>query len=283
MIIYDYIYHYQSYTTRSYMEFEARKRFILDRLEKEGTVSIQEIAGQCGVSDVTARRDLVSIESQGLLSRIHGGAVRSRSADSMFSYDRKSMHNRDQKIMISGAAASFIQENDSIYIDCGTTVYHLSRYIKEFSSLNVITNSLPVVSELIFHTGIRVYLLGGELDHKRRAMYGPMSENMIRYYRARKAFIGAGGVSLADGLSAGNEKEASITRMMAEAADTVYLLCDSSKIEKNAFVHYAPLEMIDYLVTDQMDPELKKAYEKQNIKVILPENYRHDEKRLVEE
>jgi DeoR family fructose operon transcriptional repressor len=259
------------------MDFEARKRFILNRLEKEGTVSIQEIAKQCGISDVTARRDLVSIESQGLLSRIHGGAVRTRSADSMFSYDKKALHNRDKKIRISGAAAACIQENDSIYIDCGTTVYHLSRYIKGFSRLSVITNSLPVVSELIFHSGIRIYLLGGELDNERRAMYGPMSENMIRYYRARKAFIGAGGVSLADGLSAGNEREASITRMMAEAADTVYLLCDSSKIEKNAFVHYAPLEMVDYLVTDHMDPELKKAYEKQNINVIIPESNAYDQ------
>jgi DeoR family fructose operon transcriptional repressor len=59
---------------------------------------------------------------------------------------------------------------------------------------------------------------------------------------------------------------------MAQAADTVYLLCDSSKIEKNAFVHFVPLEMIDYLVTDQMDPELIAAYEKQNIKVIITEN-----------
>jgi DeoR family fructose operon transcriptional repressor len=254
------------------MDFEGRKRFILNRLEERGTVLIQEITENCAISDVTARRDLASIESQGLLSRIHGGAVKSRTADSMFSYDKKALHNKDQKMMIAAAAAPFIEERDSIYIDCGTTVYHLSKYLSQFGNLRVITNSLPVVSELIFHTGIRVYLLGGELDNKRRAMYGPMSENMIRYYRARKAFIGAGGVSLTDGLSAGNEKEASITRMMAQAADTVYLLCDSSKIEKNAFVHFAPLEMIDYLVTDQMDPDLIAAYEKQNIKVIITEN-----------
>ncbi|KPL12920.1 MAG: hypothetical protein AMS26_15855 [Bacteroides sp. SM23_62] len=254
------------------MDFEGRKRFILNRLEKTGTVLTQEITENCHVSEVTARRDLAYIESQGLLSRIYGGAVKSRSADAMFSYDKIALHNRDKKIRISGAAASFIQDNDSIYIDCGTTVYHLSSNIRHFQNLRVITNSLPVVSELIFHAGIRIYLLGGELDNERRAVYGPMSENMIRYYRARKAFIGAGGVSLADGLSTGNEKEASITRMMAQAADTVYLLCDSSKIEKNAFVHYAPLEMIDYLITDQMAPELIKAYEKQNIKVVIPEN-----------
>ena len=272
MIIYVYIYDNQSFSTKICMDFEGRKRFILNRLEETGTVLIHEITENCGVSDVTARRDLATIESQGLLSRIHGGAVKSRTADSMFSYDKKALHNRDKKMMIAAAASSFIQEKDSIYIDCGTTVYHLSTYLSQFINLRVITNSLPVVSELIFQTGVRVYLLGGELDNKKRAMYGPMSENMIRYYRARKAFIGAGGVSLADGLSAGNEKEASITRMMAEAADTVYLLCDSSKIEKNAFVHYAPLEMIDYLVTDQMAPELIKEYEKLNIKIIIPEN-----------
>ncbi len=274
MIIYDYIYKDQSYSTTSCMDFEGRKRFILSRLEKEGTVLTQEITEYCDVSEVTARRDLTYIESQGLLSRIHGGAVKSRSADAMFSYDKTALHNRDRKIRISASAASFIEENDSIYVDCGTTVYHLSRYISHFQNLRVITNSLPVVSELIFHPRIRVYLLGGELDSERRAMYGPMSENMIRYYRARKAFIGAGGISLADGLSAGNEKEASITRMMAQAADTVYLLCDSSKIENNAFVHFAPLEMIDYLITDEMAPGLVTAYEKHNLKVVIAENKR---------
>jgi DeoR family fructose operon transcriptional repressor len=252
------------------MDFKDRKRFILKRLEESGRVLIPEITDHCAISDVTARRDLATIESLGLLSRIHGGAVKSRTADAMFSYDKKALHNRDRKMAIARAAIPYIDENDSIYIDCGTTVYHLSGFIRHFKNLRVITNSLPVVSELIFQTGIRVYLLGGELDNERRAMYGPMSENMIRYYRARKAFIGAGGVSLADGLSAGNEKEASITRMMAQAADTVYLLCDASKIEKNAFVHYAPLEMIDYLITDQMAPELMKKYEEQNIKVIIP-------------
>jgi DeoR family fructose operon transcriptional repressor len=254
------------------MDFEGRKRFILNKLEMAGAVMIQEISDHCHVSDVTARRDLATIEGLGLLSRIHGGAVKTRSADAKFSYDRKALHNRDRKMVISATAASFIREHDSIYIDCGTTVYHLSRFITRFRALSVITNSLPVVSELIFHAGIRIYLLGGELDNERRAMYGPMSEQMIRYYRARKAFIGTGGVSLADGLSAGNEKEASITRMMAEAADTVYLLCDSTKIEKNSFVHYAPLDMIDFLITDQMSPELLSDYEKRNIKVIIPEN-----------
>ena len=272
VIIYDYIYNYQSISTKLFMDFEGRKRFILNRLEECGTVQIQEITEKCAISDVTARRDLATIEVQGLLSRIHGGAIKSRSADSMFSYDKKALLNREQKMMIAAAAAPFVEEKDRIYIDCGTTVYLLGRYLSKYENLRVITNSLPVVSDLIFHTGIRVYLLGGELDNKRRAMYGPMSENMIRYYRARKAFIGAGGVSLADGLSAGNEKEASITRMMAQAADTVYLLCDSSKIEKNDFVHYAPLEMIDYLITDRMDPELVAAYEKQQIKVIISEN-----------
>lgn len=272
MTIYDYIYNYQSISTNLCMDFEGRKRFILNRLNESGSVLIQEITDKCAVSDVTARRDLATIEAQGLLSRIHGGAVKSRSADSLFSYDKKALQNRDLKMMIAAAAAPFIEEKDSIYIDCGTTVYHLGMNLSQFENLKVITNSLPVVSELIFHNSIKVYLLGGELDNKRRAMYGPMSENLIRYYRARKAFIGAGGVSLEDGLSAGNEKEASITRMMAEAADTVFLLCDSSKIEKNDFVHYAPLEMIDYLITDHMDPELVAAYEKQNIKVILPEN-----------
>lgn len=251
------------------MTIELRKKIILQMLEKSEEVSIQEIVSRCGVSEITARRDLILLEEKGLIKRTHGGAILSGSLPDLFGFDSKSMKCSKEKKEICKLAASFIEENDTIYMDCGTTVFFLARYLTSFKNLRVITNSLPVVSELVPYVQIKVYLIGGELDNSRMALYGPMTENLLARYKADKAFIGAGGVSLKNGMSSSEEKEASITTKMAEAADKVFLLCDSSKIEKNSYFTYSSLSNIDLLITDAgILPEYLKLYKDNNINIL---------------
>lgn len=175
------------------MTYELRKKNILQLLDKNEAVTIKEIVNLCNVSEITARRDLVIFEQKGIIKRTHGGAILTSKLPELFGFDNKSKVNRDQKIEICKLAASFIKENDTIYMDCGTTVFFLARFITRFKNLRVITNSLPVVSELIPYPQIKIYLIGGELDNNRMALYGQMTENLITRYKADKAFIGAGG------------------------------------------------------------------------------------------
>lgn len=226
----------------------------------------------CQVSEITTRRDLAELEKSGLLVRMHGGAIMSRGVENMFSFDRKALHNKEKKIQICKKASTFISENDIIYIDCGTTVYHLTQFLKNFNSLRVITNSLPVVSELQYHPQIRVYLIGGELDSRRKALYGPLSELGLEKYQAQKAFIGASGITIARGLSSNDEKEAQVTYKMACAATEIYLLCDSSKFEKDAFFKYADLSLVSSIITDEgiTNPVLQ-LYKKNKINIIISE------------
>src|SRR5450759_3228573 len=151
---------------------ELRQKYILNHLSKGESISIQDIVDKCGVSEITARRDLNTLEKRGLLIRTHGGAIKSEITNGMFGFDKKSIKNRDNKIEICRFAAGFVEDNDTIYIDCGTTTYHLSRFLTKFRNLRIITNSLPVVSELLPFTNITVYLIGGELDNSRKALYG---------------------------------------------------------------------------------------------------------------
>ena len=96
---------------------------------------------------------------------------------------------------------------------------------------------------------------------ERKAMYGPLASKNIDQYHANKAFIGADGVSLTGGLSSYDEKEASITHKMADNADEVFLVCDSSKIERNSFVKFAPFSIVDHLITNNdMDPQHLEEY-----------------------
>ena len=253
------------------MNKELRRKYILNHLDKFDSINIQNIVEKYGVSEITARRDLGMLESEGLLVRTHGGAIRSEITNGMFGFNDKSIENRDNKIEICRYASTFIGENDTIYIDCETTTYYLSRFLTKFRSLRVITNSLTVVADLIPYPNIKVYLLGGELDNSHKALYGPMTESLISRYKADKAFIGAGGVSIANGLSSSLEKDASVTVKMAEASRKVFLLCDSSKIEKDSYFTYSSLSLVNYLITDKyVDPNLIELYKSNKVNLVTP-------------
>jgi DeoR family fructose operon transcriptional repressor len=251
------------------MSQELRKKYILNHLDKKESVSIENIVENFNVSKITARRDLSDLEKRGFLIRTHGGAIKSRITSGLFDFNNKAVQFRDQKIEICKCASGYIEENDTIYMDCGTTVYYLAKFLIKFQKLRVITNSLPVISELLPFPQIKVYLIGGELDNSRKALYGPMTENLLERYKADKAFIGAGGVSIAHGLSSVDEKEASVTIKMAESAKQVFLLCDSSKLEKDSYFTYSALSLIDYLITNNdIDKQIYDLYIKNNINVI---------------
>ena len=253
------------------MKFEERKRFIMDKLSQTQQVEVLDIIDAFQVSAITARRDLDQLEKEGLLVRTHGGAIKMRTHGQrkLFSYDEKAMLNKDRKEYIGQLASKLVQDGDVIFIDSGSTLFHMCSYLKIVNHLTVITNSLPVASELVGYPNIRINLIGGELDHERKAVYGLVSEITLEHYHTNKAFIGADGVSLNKGLTTYDEKEAAISRKIAASSDEVYLLCDSSKIERNSSVKFAPLSILKAMVTDAALPaEVKAAYTKNNITII---------------
>ena len=251
------------------MNPELRKKVILDTIYENGQVTTQDVMKRCKVSEITIRRDLAELETMGMLVRTHGGAVKSKAGGQLFAYDNKINQNRKSKELLCQIAARYIRNNDIIFIDCGTTLSFLPKFISNFESLIVITNSLPIVSELIHFPNIRLILIGGEVVTERRAIYGPFAESNICQYHANKAFIGADGISLMKGISSYDEKESAITHKMAENADEVFLLCDSSKIEKNSFVSFAPFTMINYLITDpELEVNLVTKYKEKGVHII---------------
>jgi DeoR family fructose operon transcriptional repressor len=252
---------------------ELRKELILGMLEETGVVHTREVMQQCSVSELTIRRDLIELESGGMLIRTHGGAVKSKTVDTLFNYGMKISRNRQNKEAICRLAAGYIEEGDIIFIDCGTTLSLFAKYMTKIKKLTVITTSLPVISELVRFPNVRLSLIGGEIDTERQAAYGSVAEETVGMYHAGKAFIGADGISLKKGLSSYDEKEGAITRMMMENSDEVFLLCDSSKIEKNSFVRFASIDKINHLITDrQISPEHLKMYRDAGVDVTVEPN-----------
>ncbi len=248
---------------------ENRKKYILKALNEREFISVNELVEHFGVSPMTIRRDLSELEEKGFLIRKYGGAVKSEAVGNMFSFNSRVEKNSEQKEKICRTASRFIDDGDIIFIDCGSTLFRLSRYIIKKNRLKVITNSLPVVSELINYSNIKVTFIGGDIVSDRKAAYGPTAEKLIGEYHADKAFIGIDGISVNNGLSSYDEKEARITLRMAENADKVFLLCDSSKIEKDSFYRFAPVSLIDVLITEkEVEKEIVSNYMANNITII---------------
>lgn len=249
------------------MNFQNRKRLILELVNANQSVDVRELANHLHTSEMTVRRDLGLLAEQGLLFRTRGGAMRVDLANQPFRFENKAASRFEQKAYIAQLAAQQIEEGDIIFLDCGSTVFQLCPFIRH-KRIHVITNSLPIVGELL-DSAVTVNLVGGEVDKERRAVHGLMAGQHLRQYRAKRAFIGVDGLSAQHGLSANSETEASTALLMAAQAERTYLLCDSSKFETVRYFQFAPLTLAHVLITDSdANPALLSEYNQAGLDVL---------------
>lgn len=241
------------------MTFQKRKQIILKNIELLGEVDIKQLAIDLNIAEITARRDLNELAKDGLLYRTHGGAIKIDPLAKATSFINKSAVNVKSKDDICRRAAKEIADGDIIFMDCGSTVFRLCQFIKN-KKIKVITNSLPIISELQ-NSSVSLNMIGGEVDQERQAVHGKIAEEHINRYKATKAFLGIDGIS-ENGLFANTEKEASITSAIAKQSNFTYILCDKSKIGKESYLKFADLELIDAIITDYKGEDLEKFLSK---------------------
>jgi len=246
------------------MNFQKRKRFIFQELEKKGELGIQQLADALQTSTITVRRDLNLLAADGLLLRTHGGAMKVGADEFPHRFNNKAAVHAKAKEQICRIAAGQIADGDIIFMDCGSTVFHLCQFIKN-KKIKVITNSLPVISALQ-ESQVSLNIIGGEFDAERQAIHGKKATDHIASYRATKAFVGVDGIS-DRGLFSHSEKEASITLAMAAQSAFTYLLCDESKIGKESYLKFAKPELVNAIITDCPATKLKQL-KKRKIAII---------------
>lgn len=247
------------------MNFQKRKNIILNILDERGEVTVKELADELAISEITIRRDLTILTADGLVYRTHGGIMKVELTKIPFHFANKAAVNVEEKDNICRLAAKEIQENDIIFMDCGSTVFRLCQFIKN-KKIHVITNSLPVVYELM-NSSVKINLIGGEIDPERQAVHGRIAEEHIGRYKADRAFIGVDGISVENGLSAFSEIEAGITLAMFANSKISYLLCDASKVGHDKYFQFSPLDALDVMITNKKTTETDKI-RKKGIKVI---------------
>lgn len=229
------------------MNFQKRKQSILQQLTALGEADIKSLAAGLQVSEITIRRDLNRLAADGLLLRTHGGAIKVAPPPSPYPFHNKAAINIKAKEAIARRAAAEIHDGDILFLDCGSTVFQLCPFIRN-KKVRVITNSLPVIQEL-GDSEADINIIGGEFDRERLAVHGKMAENHISRYRAGKAFLGVDGIS-PNGLFANSEKEANLTMAIAANSEATYLLCDASKIGREAYWKFTGLQFPGTVITD---------------------------------
>ena len=154
-----------------------------------GRALVPELAELFQVSESTVRRDLRDLEEAKQLRRTHGGAVAIQQDSAEPSFVEKEDRYRTQKEDVAQKALSFIEEGDTIFLDSGTTTYYMSKHLKYFQQLTVVTNSNMVAEELKQVKHINLLLTGGTLRHETQAMVGPVADRTIGSIRVDQAVL----------------------------------------------------------------------------------------------
>ena len=220
---------------------------IQQMLADEDAVTIGELTERLGVSEATVRRDLDALQRAGVVQRTHGGAV--PSAVRELPYPSRSSREVAEKRAIARAAVQEVREGQTLFVGGGSTTLHLAAQLVD-RDVTVVTNSIPVASELARGRVGHVIVIGGALRVPEQSMVGPRAVEAITAYRASTAFLGVPALDCEHGFTADGDAEAATDLAFMEMAQRTVVLADHTKLGRVATTHVVPLDGIDVVVTD---------------------------------
>ena len=250
------------------MQPEERQKRIEEHLQKVEFVSLDELAEKMGASVSTVRRDVTVLEAAGTVRRTHGGARLVNPKSDEFTFAKRDTHNLEAKEAIARACAERIEQNQTVIMDAGTTVYHVARHL-ESKTPHIITNSLPVANLYAGDHRVEVVVSGGVIYPRLGVLVGPLAVEAFSKIHADVAIMSAGGVTL-DGVTNSHGLLIDIQRAMIEAAQKVVFCFDHTKLGRRSVSHLCDLESIDIIVTDHAAPiELVEGLRARGVEVIM--------------
>jgi DeoR/GlpR family transcriptional regulator of sugar metabolism len=235
------------------MNTEERREDIIQLIRDNGRVKVSELSEKYGISEVSIRKDLEILEADGHLSRVHGGAVGLNKLYVNMDLNERFKTNAIAKKKLSDMVSKFIEDNDTIMMNAGTTLTYVLRAIRTKKNISIVTNSIQNATEAALFSSFNVILLGGELDSKYQFTYGEDAIDQLKNYHANKCILSVDGISAEAGLSLYYSNEAAVAKAMIENSDNVIVTADSSKIGKNVFARITDADKMRVLVTTECE------------------------------
>ena len=263
----------ESHTSESLDRQQTRLTTILTALQKTGSVSVEALSNALQVSHVTVRRDLDTLESQGLLRRTHGGAV---SIEPLFyepfrndrSFQAQVEKFADEKRKIGRAAAGLIKKGDIIALTPGTTTTEVVRGLPLNQEITVVTSTVNVAMELSKRKDLDVYVTGGHLHGDWFSLVGPTAAQSLSRVMIHVLFVGADGIDAKAGVSCFDPEEAQLNSVMVKHARKKVVVVDHSKFGSVAGWRICQSSDLDILITDTgATDEMIAPFESMGIRV----------------
>lgn len=247
-----------------------RRQKILELLTEDGIAKVSGLSNIFKISEVTIRQDLAKLEEDGLIIREHGGAYLKSLPDQVQSYSLQHMENMDKKGLIGKKAAELISDGDAIILDSGSTTTQIAHHLTGHKNLTVVTNAINIPFIIGVQPGITMLLTSGEFKAPTLSLTGQKAADFFENVHVDKLFLATAGITLRAGLTYPSLADLPVKRAMIEAASTVYLVADSSKLGKQSLASLGALSLINYLITDQdISLEYKNEFSKHGIEFII--------------
>lgn len=249
---------------------EPRRRRILEWIQEEGAARVRDLAHAFQVSEATIRQDLERLEAEGHITREHGGAFLNSVPAQVHALSLHHQDNMEKKRRIGALAASLVKDGETLILDAGTTTTEVANRLVGRSDLTVITNALNIALTLGAVQGFAVHMPGGQFKAPTLSLSGDKAVDYFRNIFAAKLFLATAGVALDAGLTYPSFADLQLKEAMIKAASRVYLVADSTKINKSSFTRLGALEVIHAFITDDgISDADAQAFERRGIEVLI--------------
>jgi DeoR/GlpR family transcriptional regulator of sugar metabolism len=230
---------------------DRRREELRGLIRRDGFLPVAEICRRLGVSEATARRDLIAVEANGHITRTYGGALADYNS-AFASLDERSGRARPAKARIAESAAALIPRSGTIFLDAGTTIQAVARALtrrRDLTHLVVATNSLAAASVLAGAAGVELHVVGGMFLNRQAALMGARAIRALGDWVFDAAFL-SGQAMDASGISNSHESIADFQKAVLQQSTRIYFCLDASKLGRATPNHVAPWKQLTALITD---------------------------------
>lgn len=229
---------------------------LLSYLEQNKTVTVQDLAAKVFASPSTIRRDLSELEQQGLLKRVHGGAVLTTGSALDPPWRLHQVQQMEEKRRIARTAMSYLSNSTSYFFDSSTTAALLALKLRDFLDVKIATNGLGILSSLTSTKNLLVISCGGSLRSPYDEFIGNLALQNISQMNADIFFFSCAGFSAGQSATEINDGNVAVKRAFYRNSKQHILLCDCTKFGKEFFFNSFALHEIDYVITDRRPSDL---------------------------
>lgn len=254
------------------MHERERWQKILTQVRERGVLRVRELVSETGASSATIRRDLVKLEQMGQIKRMHGGVEAVGPAEQPHlatrSFDVSQTLNAGRKRAVAREAAAMCRDGESIIINAGSTTWFMAEFLRD-RRMQILTNSVPIATELINTSQNRIVLPGGEVYREQSIILSPFDEDAIQHFTASKMFMSCYSIS-SMGIIEGDPLIARAEAKLLSRAEKLIVVADSSKFEPRGSMAVCPLSRVHVLVTDDgAPPQMLEQIRSAGVEVVI--------------